>query len=58
MTYHGGAPRVRRRKNTQTGAASENQDVGGIEIDSEILLNKVADAAISAGVAYIISRGT
>jgi len=54
MTYHGGAPRVRREHNAQTGAESEGGV--GIEINTELLLNKVMDAVISAGVAYIISK--
>lgn len=54
MTYHGGAPRVRRRENNQEGGKS-GQGLG-IEINGELLANKIADAAISAGVAYIISK--
>jgi len=51
MTYHGGAPRVRNKRNTQTGAPR----IAGIEINGELLLNKIVDAVISAGVAYVIS---
>lgn len=54
MTYHGGAPRVRRQHNRQAGA--ESDDSGRFEINGELLLNKVLDAVISAGVAYVISR--
>lgn len=54
MTYHGGAPRVRRQKNSQTGAESDNG--GTFVINEELILNKVLDAVISAGVAYVISR--
>lgn len=58
MTYHGGAPRVRHEKNLQTGeAALAEYTTAGIEINEEILLNKIADAVISAGVAYIITKG-
>jgi len=50
---HGGAPRVRRRENMQTGA-----EIGGKEIviNQEALLNNVVDAAISAGVSIIVAR--
>jgi len=52
MSYHGGAPRVRRNRNLQTGAPK----VYGVEINGELLINKVVDAVISAGVAYVISK--
>lgn len=54
MTYHGGAPRVRRRENNQEGGKSST--AFGIELNGELIANKVADAVISAGVAYLISR--
>jgi hypothetical protein len=46
---HGGAPRVRHRKNA-------DEEGSPIQINIEPLINKVSDAAISAGVAYIVSR--
>jgi hypothetical protein len=46
---HGGAPRVRHRKNA-------DEEGSPITVNIEPLINKVADAAISAGVAYIISK--
>lgn len=54
MTYHGGAPRVRKKHNLQTGAESDNGM--SFEINGELILNKVLDAVISAGVAYAITK--
>lgn len=49
---------MRHEKNLQTGeAALAEYTTAGIEINEEILLNKIADAVISAGVAYIITKG-
>ena len=52
--FHGGAPRVRREKNEQVETPNDNGS--GIQINSELLINKTIEALISAGVAYIISR--
>jgi len=54
MTYHGGAPRVRKAKNSQAGAESDSGK--RFVINEELIINKVLDAVISAGVAYVISR--
>jgi hypothetical protein len=51
---YGHAPRVRRKKNDKRGFSPSGPV---IEINGEIVVNKAVDAAISAGVAYIISRG-
>lgn len=54
MKYHGGAPRVRRKHNSQTGAESDSGKE--IVINEELIINKVLDAVITTGVAYILTR--
>lgn len=53
MTYHGGAPRVRRKHNSQTGAESDSGNK--IVINEELIINKVLDAVITTGVEYILT---
>ena len=53
MTYHGGAPRVRKKYNSQTGAESDSGKK--LVINEELIINKVLDAVITTGVAYVLT---
>jgi len=46
---HGHAPRVRRTDN-------ESELQGGVTINSELLLNKTVDAALTAGVSLAVAQ--
>jgi len=59
MTYHGGAPRVRKSKNLQTGASIEGgaeENPNAIVIDTQKMVNLAIEGMITSVTAIAIGQ--